>query len=317
MLRQRVSQLESERDGAHLEVEKLRGLLDAAVARQDQSDIHIRALETQLRKQAEQHEAALLEAHIRERRQDRRLNLALIVAVAAFLLGIAISVTGYLESRENAELLAGINQGIRDIQVTMKDHQARLLQERAALHVPPVTPVTPPAETVKQAPADGHEITPLVPVLPEPDFVASGTLPLLGHTFSNRQDVRAFFEENARQPGVNSLPGGVQYRVLIPGTGRTPEASDKVVIEYRAFRPDGTELDNSFREMQPSTLVVSEALPGLREALQHMQENAQWELYVPPALVSAGVRKRGRFGFEPLIYTVELLSIAPRNPDSR
>lgn len=317
MLGQRVSQLESERDNVHLEVEKLHGLLDAAVARQEQSEVLVSSLEKRLREQAEQHEAALLEAHIRERRQDRRLNLALIVAVVAFLLGIAISVTGYLESRENAELLAGINQGIRDIQTTLRDHQASLLQERAGLLAPPVTPVIPPAETAKPSPVDVREITPLAPVLPEPDFVASGSLPLSGHTFGNRQDVRTFFEENARQPGVSTLPGGVQYRVLIPGTGRTPEASDKVVIEYRAFRPDGTELDNSFREVQPSTLVVSEALPGLREALQHMQENAQWELYVPPALVSAGVRKRGRFGFEPLIYTVELLSIAPRNPDSR
>ena len=112
-----------------------------------------------------------------------------------------------------------------------------------------------------------------------------------------------------------TLPGGVQYRVLIPGSGRTPAPSDTVVIEYRAFRPDGTELDNSFREMQPSTVVVSEALPGLGEALQHMQENAQWELYVPPALVSDSVRKRGRFGFEPLIYTVELLSVTPAPSD--
>ena len=82
-----------------------------------------------------------------------------------------------------------------------------------------------------------------------------------------------------------------------------------MAIEYRALRPDGTELDNSFRETQPLTFVVAEAPPGLREALQHMQEGAQWELYVPTALVRNGVRKRGQFAFEPRIYVVELLSI--------
>ena len=40
-----------------------------------------------------------------------------------------------------------------------------------------------------------------------------------------------------------------------------------------------------------------------------MQEGAQWELYIPTALVRNGVRKRGQFGFEPRIYVVELLSI--------
>lgn len=63
------------------------------------------------------------------------------------------------------------------------------------------------------------------------------------------------------------------------------------------------------RRHKPLTFVVAEAPPGLREALQDMQEGAQWELYVPTALVRNGTRKCGQFGFEPRIYEVELLSI--------
>jgi hypothetical protein len=308
-LRQRIGLLESERDTAREQVDRLRAALEGMRSRQEQAEIHANTLQARLREQGEQHQAALQDALIRERRQARRLNLAMTIAGAAFVLGVAISVTGFLESRNNADLLAGINQGIRDIQTTIGHHQARLLQQQAAVLATRGISETPSAEKSLPAPTEDNASGPPAQPLPEPDFVVTGSLPVAGHDFRSRQDVRSFFEENARQPGVIALPGGVQYKVLIPGDGRMPALSDTVVIEYRAFRPDGTELDNSFRELQPSTFVVSEAMPGLREALQHMQENAQWELYIPPALISDGVRKRGRFGFEPLIYTVELLSV--------
>jgi len=57
------------------------------------------------------------------------------------------------------------------------------------------------------------------------------------------------------------------------------------------------------------TLSVDKAIPGLREALPHMREGAQWELYIPSSLSTPGIRKRGPHGFEPLIMTVELVSV--------
>jgi hypothetical protein len=320
-LRQRVGQLESERDSAHRYVKQLQDSLADAVSRQEHTEIHVNNLETLLREQEQRHQSALDEALIRERRQARRLSLAMLVAIAAFLLGIAVNVTTYLEAENNARLLTGINQGIQDMQASLERHKASAPTGPEMAASRETSPVATPDQIVAAGaePPSIQAVTkqiPATPVLPEPDFVTSGTLPLDGHTFGSRQGVRAFFEENARQPGVTTLPSGLQYRILIPGSGRTPLPSDTVVIEYRAFRPDGTELDNSFRETQPSTFVVSEATPGLREALQHMQENAQWELYIPPALVSKGVRKRGGFGFEPLIYTLELLSVVrPQTPD--
>jgi len=56
---------------------------------------------------------------------------------------------------------------------------------------------------------------------------------------------------------------------------------------------------------------IDKAIPGLQEALLHMNEGAQWELYIPPRLAYRGVRKRGigDRAFEPLIYIVELKSV--------
>jgi hypothetical protein len=311
-LRQRICQLESERDTAHHELEALREAVADAVSRQDKAEIHTNNQEIRLRELSKKHQAALQEALILERRQARRLNVAMTVAVMAFVLAIMLSITTFrvVQNSTLASATGSTEQVPRKIPAGGAGGQ-KTESPGPELTLPELDivasgslPLSGDEADVQQADPPGPEFT-----LPVPNFVASGSLPLSGHDFSSRKDARAFFEENAQQPGVVALPSGLQYRALIPGSGRTPGSGDTVTIEYRALRPDGTELDNSFRETQPLTFVVAEASPGLREALQHMQEGAQWELYVPTALVRNGVRKRGQFGFEPRIYVVELLSI--------
>jgi FKBP-type peptidyl-prolyl cis-trans isomerase len=122
--------------------------------------------------------------------------------------------------------------------------------------------------------------------------------------------MQAFFKENSLKPDVISLPSGLQYKVLRQGSGLSPVAADKVVIDYRGFLSDGTEFDSSFRESEPATFVVDELNPGLKEALLKMKEGAQWELYIPPSLAhKGGVRKRGVTGYEPQFYVVKLITI--------
>jgi FKBP-type peptidyl-prolyl cis-trans isomerase len=124
-------------------------------------------------------------------------------------------------------------------------------------------------------------------------------------------EAQTFFEDNARQEGVVSLPSGLQYRVLHSGNGSglSPGASDSVVLNYRGSFLDGREFDRSEGDAQ---FNVSEVIPGWREALQQMEEGDQWELYIPPSLAHrGGIRKRGALGMQPLIYQVELVSIAP------
>ena len=317
-LGQQLHEIQAERNAEHQRVEALRTALTDAASRQEQTETRVNKVEIRLREQHREHQAALQESLVRERRQARRLNVAMSVAGAAFALGIVGSATNFWEVRSTARLLAEVSQGVKDIQTVMGGFPAGNM--RTPSSEAPATPIGEPVraktpESVRSTvsgssreAADAIEGAP-AQILPKPDFIASRSLPISQHTFINRQDVRTFFEENARQPGIVTLPSGVQYRVLIPGTGKPPESNDKVVVEYRAFRPDGTELDNSFKEDLPTTFTVNEAIPALKEALQHMEEGAQWELYISPALAYKGVRKRGPRGFEPLIMTVELISV--------
>jgi len=122
-------------------------------------------------------------------------------------------------------------------------------------------------------------------------------------------EAKAFFEENAGKAGIISLPSGLQYKVLRTGHGQSPGPTDLVILHYRGSLPDGREFDSSYTEKAPAAYRVDEVIAGWREALQRMQEGAQWDLYIPPDLAhSAGTWETP--GFLPLIYRIELISVS-------
>lgn len=121
---------------------------------------------------------------------------------------------------------------------------------------------------------------------------------------------RAFFEGNAKKPGVISLPSGLQYEVLTSGTGASPGLTDKVTTHYHGTLLDGTVFDSSVDRGEPASFPVNGVIKGWTEALQLMKVGDKWRLYVPSDL-AYGSRGAGAKipPFTPLIFEVELLSI--------
>jgi FKBP-type peptidyl-prolyl cis-trans isomerase FklB len=111
---------------------------------------------------------------------------------------------------------------------------------------------------------------------------------------------------------VVTLPSGLQYKVLVAGTGPKPAATDSVVCNYRGTLLDNTEFDSSYKSGQPATFPVSGVIKGWTEALQLMPTGSKWQLFIPSDLAYG---ERGRAPIEPnatLIFEVELLSIQPK-----
>jgi FKBP-type peptidyl-prolyl cis-trans isomerase FklB len=125
-----------------------------------------------------------------------------------------------------------------------------------------------------------------------------------------RKKGRAFMAENAKKPGVKTMPSGLQYKVIKAGTGRKPGPHDAVRVHYRAKQLSGHEFDSSYRRKAPSTFRVDGVIAGWTEALQMMREGAIWELYVPPDLAYGD---RGPVADETLIFEVELLGVGEDN----
>jgi FKBP-type peptidyl-prolyl cis-trans isomerase FklB len=119
-------------------------------------------------------------------------------------------------------------------------------------------------------------------------------------------DGTAYLAANAKREGVTTTASGLQYKVVKAGTGRKPTANDTVTVHYRGTLVDGTEFDSSYKRGQPASFPVSGVIAGWTEALQLMQEGAQYQLAIPNALAYGD---RGPLAGQVLLFDVELIKV--------
>ena len=120
----------------------------------------------------------------------------------------------------------------------------------------------------------------------------------------------SFMEENAARREVTTTASGLQYEVLIEGTGPMPSATDTVVTHYHGTLTDGTVFDSTVERGSPASFPVNRVIAGWTEALQMMGVGSKWRLVIPPNLAYG---ERGAGAAIPpnatLVFEVELLEI--------
>src|SRR5579863_806117 len=93
-----------------------------------------------------------------------------------------------------------------------------------------------------------------------------------------------FLEANKNKPGVVALPSGLQYEILVEGTGSKPAATNKVTCHYHGTLIDGTVFDSSVRRGQPATFPLNQVIKGWTEGVALMPVGSKYEFYIPAAL---------------------------------
>jgi FKBP-type peptidyl-prolyl cis-trans isomerase len=92
----------------------------------------------------------------------------------------------------------------------------------------------------------------------------------------------AFLAANARARGVVQTASGLQYRVIMPGTGtEKPSDGDVALLTYVGKLTDGTIFDQS---AQPTPLPVAAVVPGFSEALKAMPRGSHYRVWIKPSL---------------------------------
>lgn len=121
---------------------------------------------------------------------------------------------------------------------------------------------------------------------------------------------RAFLENNAKRHGVTTTKSGLQYEVLKEGTGKHPNATDKVRCHYEGRLIDDTIFDSSYSRNEPAVFGLNQVIPGWTEGLQLMNEGAKYRFYIP-YLLGYGENGAGEMipPFATLIFDVELLEV--------
>lgn len=127
---------------------------------------------------------------------------------------------------------------------------------------------------------------------------------------NNKKEGEEFLAKNKTEPGVISLPSGLQFKVISAGKGNTPTLSDTVVVHYKGTFVSGDVFDDSKQRNQPVVFPLHAVIKGWQDALQMMKEGDKWMVYVPSQLAYGDKGFANVIGpNETLIFEIELLAI--------
>ena len=108
----------------------------------------------------------------------------------------------------------------------------------------------------------------------------AGTQDAVINGASNEQ----FLAANADEDGVETTASGLQYKVITPGEGPSPTATDTALVKYEGRLRDGTVFDANEQAPMP----VGGVVPGFSEALQLMQKGGEYRIWIPSELAYGG-----------------------------
>jgi FKBP-type peptidyl-prolyl cis-trans isomerase FkpA len=121
---------------------------------------------------------------------------------------------------------------------------------------------------------------------------------------------REYLDKAAKEPGAQKLPSGLIYKTLTPGNGPSPQATDKVKVNYEGRLTNGTVFDSSYKRGQPAEFGLNQVIKCWTEGVQKMKVGEKARLVCPSDIAY------GDHGHPPtipggatLVFDVELLGI--------
>jgi len=132
---------------------------------------------------------------------------------------------------------------------------------------------------------------------------------------ANKAASDTYLAQNKTSPGVQELPGGVQYKVIENGSGAKPTLNSEVQLNYKGSLPNGQVLVDTSQAPEgqqagPVSLTVNQIpLEGLREALLQMPTGARWEIVLPGEKAYGSSPEAGRMANQAVIFDVKLVSV--------
>lgn len=131
-----------------------------------------------------------------------------------------------------------------------------------------------------------------------------------GTAWLNRQ--MAALAERHGADGWRVTSSGLRWRRIAgDGSGAKPGPADMVTVHYVGTLADGTEFDSSIKRGEPTSFPLNRVIKGWQEGVALMSVGDKVELAIPYQLAYGAGGKGPIPGGATLLFTVELLSIAP------
>jgi len=147
----------------------------------------------------------------------------------------------------------------------------------------------------------------------QPLFAQAKAYGLQEQSRKNKEAAEVFLAKNAKEPGIQVLPDGLQYRVIQEGTGAIFSTNDMIYIKMRGTFVDGKQ----FIKHNHYLIRCGGGMQGWRDALTRMKIGSKWQIFVPSEL-AFGEEGEPAWGVGPdatLIFDLELVSLAPPNAE--
>jgi peptidylprolyl isomerase len=126
----------------------------------------------------------------------------------------------------------------------------------------------------------------------------------------NKTKSDQFLAGNKAKAGVQTLPSGVQYRVIEAGKGAKPTQASTVELEVAGPFPFGQRPAEARPAQQMKDLKVSAVeMAAMRETLLQMPAGSKWEIALPP---DKAYGADPRTGFPPnlaVVFEIKLISV--------
>ena len=125
----------------------------------------------------------------------------------------------------------------------------------------------------------------------------------------NKAAGEKYLAQNKKKEGVKTTKSGLQYKVLVEGTGALPTDTTKLQVNYEGRLIDGTVFDSSYERNMPFTVDMAQprVIPGWIEALKMMPAGSKWEVTIPQNLAYGAANQGMIKPFSVLVFTIEVL----------
>ncbi len=135
------------------------------------------------------------------------------------------------------------------------------------------------------------------PAAPEPDPIAVQR--------------EKFFGDSAKDPAIAWRPSGLGIKIITPGQGVAPTATDVVRVHYVGRLKDGKVFDDSHPRGKPSDFTVNRLIVGWATAMPSLKPGGKAVVFIPPSLGYGGMRSGDIPPVSGLIFEVELIAVNP------